>query len=127
MGKGKDIQFNMTSRNTISDCLKEGKTATEIGIITRHHKSSVSREVLNHRQISLKAPINQGICLTCINYKTCKLKRVCGSLGCTGNCRYCHTLRSCARYKAIKCKIQTRWPYVCNPNCPYISYCGFNK
>lgn len=127
MGKGNDIQFNITSRNTISEGLKNGKTATEIGLMTRHHKSSVSREVFYHRHLYLKAKNDQGICSTCCAYRECKLRKVCGSLMCQGDCRLCHNLKTCSHYKPIICKIQTRWPFICSSNCPYISYCGFDK
>lgn len=127
MGKNNNIQFNLTSRETILNGLKEGLTAKKIGILTNHHGSSVSREVFLHRSVAIAGDKSGSICATCEFNNICKKEKVCGSLLCKGNCKKCKEAKSCKSYKRINCNIENKWPFVCYKDCPYWKNCGFTK
>lgn len=127
MGRNNNIQFNLTSREIILNGLKEGLTAKQIGILTNHHGSSVSREVHLHRTVVVISDKSGSICTNCQFNTTCSRTRVCGSLLCRGNCKLCKEAKSCSRYKKINCNIENKWPFVCHKDCPYKKSCGLTK
>lgn len=127
MGKSKDIQFNLTSRQTIAQGLKDELTAKQIGYMTNHHGSSVSREVRLHRTVSQIASGNGSICTSCSKRSKCKKGKLCGSMMCISDCKYCKNAISCKSYSKIKCNIENRWPFVCSINCPYYRNCCMTK
>lgn len=127
MGENKNIQFNLTSRQTILNGLKEGLTAKKIGDLTNHHGSSVSREVFLHRSVAEIGIKNGSLCASCMSNKYCVKRRVCGSLLCKGICKNCGQVRTCNDYKRINCNIENKWPFVCQSDCPYHKHCGMTK
>lgn len=127
MGKNKEIQFNLTSRQVISQGLKDKLTAKQIGLLTNHHGCSVSREVRLHRRVFQTAYGNGSICSTCSKKTHCKKGKLCGSMMCTGDCKYCKNATSCSTYIKMKCDIENRWPFVCDKNCSHFRTCCLTK
>ena len=125
MGKNKDIQFNLSRRTILENCLKDNKTATEIANLLGFHKSTISREIKNYRILIFKQEEKPSICSLCLNNKKCTLRGRCGSLLCKQRCVGCKSLKSCDKYHPIICHIETRFPFICN-SCPYIGVCGLN-
>ena len=125
MGKNNNIQLDLSKRKIIQDGLAEGATATEISSILKIHKSTVSREIKNYRYLSFKGDEKPSFCSTCQNNKTCSLRHKCGRTLCNCKCVGCKSLEICDKYKPINCKIETRFPFVCN-KCKYDKICMRN-
>lgn len=96
---------------------------------TLHKDSStISKEVKRHREFIPFEYLRDSY-KTCVNYKTCDYRHVCGNISCNYPCRYCRrtkVIHKCEHYITWFCNKPAKAPYVCN-SCPNIKACSSDK
>lgn len=100
--------LTLEERRIILEGIKNGSNYTAIAEILGKNKSTIGREIKNHRTLKHRF----GLALECTNYQKCK------------NGRQCST--SCNGYVPFKCTRRDRSPGACN-GCKNNSICHFNK
>ena len=109
----KHKHLTLEEREIIEDMLKEGFNLTQIGEKINKHRTTVSKEILNHR--FLKKHIQYGTTFAnCVRIDTCVDA---GSKLCRTSCRY---------FEEKFCNLLNKSPYVCN-GCPKKKNCRFSK
>ena len=109
----KQKHLTLEERETIEDMLKNNFNLTEIGNTIGKHRTTISKEILNHR--FEKEAIQYGTTFAnCTHINNCQFA---GSKSCN---------KSCKNFNERKCKILDKVPYVCN-GCKKKSHCKFSK
>lgn len=118
--------LNLDKRIEIQQALKEGKNFTQIAAITGKNRTTITREILNHR-FSIAAGNN------CIHRYKCYIPAECRKreIQCTTGKRCCKTRCTqcrigCSRYEPENCQRLEKSPYVCSA-CPDKSKCWLTK
>lgn len=100
-------------RETIETLLKEKKNFTQIAKEVNHHRTTISKEILNHR--IHEQPNTFGR-----NFVMCELESTCENyhgIACT---------KKCSKFKPKTCPSTLKHPYVCNA-CKKKSGCSLQK
>lgn len=109
----KQKHLTLEERETIEDMLKNNFNLTEIGKTIGKHRTTISKEILNHR--FEKESIQYGTTFAnCTNINICQF----------AGCKSCK--KSCKNFIEKKCQILDKAPYVCN-GCKKKSHCKFSK
>ena len=95
-------------RFIIETGIRNGSTKSAIADTLGKDKSTIGKEIKEHRILSSKCPLP----LECSNYKKCKHSRLCST--------------DCIDYVPFSCKRRDRSPGACN-GCAKYSSCRFNK
>ena len=93
--------------------IKEGYSFTQIGEKIGKHRTTISKEILNHRFLKESIQYNSYFA-NCIHSETCENN---GYKGCN---------KSCKNFVERECLILKNTPYVCN-GCSKKSNCRFSK
>lgn len=125
-----DKHLKFDDRKTIEILVKEGKKPSEIARRIGTCLTTIYNEVKNNRRIIIKGSIKDSDvgCKTCLLYKNCKHKKICGRFGCLGYCKYCgeqQVAEQCIFFKKIKC-MRDKFPYTCT-KCKLKSSCLKDK
>ena len=109
----KQKHLTLEEREIIEDMLKNNFNFTEIGKVIGKHRTTISKEILNHR--FEKETIQYGTTFAnCTNINNCQF----------AGCKSCN--KSCKNFIERKCEILDKVPYVCN-GCKKKSHCKFSK
>lgn len=109
----KQKHLTLEEREIIEDMLKNNFNFTEIGKVIGKHRTTISKEILNHR--FEKEAIQYGTTFAnCTNINNCQF----------AGCKSCN--KSCKNFIERKCEILDKAPYVCN-GCKKKSHCKFSK
>ena len=109
----KQKHLTLEEREIIEDMLKNNFNFTEIGKVIGKHRTTISKEILNHR--FEKEAIQYGTTFAnCTNINNCQF----------AGCKSCN--KSCKNFVERKCEILDKAPYVCN-GCKKKSHCKFSK
>ncbi len=109
----KQKHLTLEERETIEDMLKENCNFSQIGKELSKHRTTISKEILNHRFKKENVQYNSYFA-NCIYSETCENN---GYKGCN---------QSCKNYVEKECPILKTSPYVCN-GCSKKSRCRFSK
>ena len=109
----KHKHLTLDERESIESMLKEKFNLTQIGNALGKHRTTISKEILNHR-FKKEAIQYNSYFANCIYSDTCEN---CGCKGCN---------KLCKNFKERLCPIIQKAPYVCN-GCPKKSRCRFSK
>lgn len=109
----KQKHLTLEEREFIEDKLKENWNFTKIGKELNKHRTTISKEILNHRFQKESVQYNSTFA-NCIYTDTCENS---GSKSCK---------KSCSKFKEKTCSLLEKTPYVCNA-CPKKSHCRFSK
>lgn len=109
----KQKHLTLEKREFIEDKLKENWNFTQIGKELNKHRTTISKEILNHRFQKESVQYNSTFA-NCIYTDTCENA---GSKSCK---------KSCSKFKEKTCSLLEKPPYVCN-GCPKKSHCRFSK
>ena len=109
----KQKHLTLEEREFIEDKLKENWNFTLIGKELNKHRTTISKEILNHRFQKESVQYNSTFA-NCIYTDTCK----------NAGSKFCK--KSCSRFKEKTCSLLEKPPYVCN-GCPKKSHCRFSK
>lgn len=107
-----NTHFTLETRTIIENLLNEGKSITEISILTNRDRSNIAREINRHKQCSFPSTFNNYH--PCLKHDTCTSK----SYECYLNCK---------NIEVKLCPKLTSSPHVCNgcttkKNCRYVKY-----
>lgn len=109
----KQKHLTLEEREIIEDMLKNNFNFTQIGKVIGKHRTTISKEILNHR--FEKEAIQYGTTFAnCTNINNCQF----------AGCKSCN--KSCKNFIERKCEILDKAPYVCN-GCKKKSHCKFSK
>lgn len=109
----KQKHLTLEERETIEDMLKNNFNFTEIGKVIGKHRTTISKEILNHR--FKQESVQYGTTFAnCTNINNCQF----------AGCKSCN--KSCKNFIERKCEILDKAPYVCNA-CKKKSHCKFSK
>lgn len=109
----KQKHLTLNERETIEEMLKNNFNLTEIGKAIGKHRTTISKEILNHR--FEKKSIQYGTTFAnCTNINNCQF----------AGCKSCN--KSCKNFTERKCELLNKAPYVCN-GCKKKSHCKFSK
>lgn len=103
-----------SDRSRIEHCLRRRMSFQQIGQELDKSRSTIYREVLKHREVSLKG-VKGRISNRCIHRRNCDVWYLCKNLKChrkCSTCRKCNTL--CSNFKEEICRKLSTSPYVCN-------------
>lgn len=109
----KQKHLTLEEREFIEDKLKENWNFTKIGKEINKHRTTISKEILNHRFLKESAQYNSTFA-NCIYVDTCE----------DAGTKLCKKI--CPRFVEKKCNLLNSAPYVCN-GCPKKSHCRFSK
>ena len=109
----KQKHLTLEEREFIEDKLKENWNFTLIGKELNKHRTTIAKEILNHRFKKEAIQYNSTFA-NCIYTDTCENA---GSKLCKKTCR---------NFKEKTCQLLNNPPYVCN-GCSKKSYCRFSK
>lgn len=109
----KQKHLTLEEREFIEDKLKENWNFTLIGKELNKHRTTISKEILNHRFQKESFQYNSSFA-NCIHTETCE----------NAGSKFCK--KSCSRFKEKTCSLLEKPPYVCN-GCPKKSHCRFSK
>lgn len=109
----KQKHLTLEEREFIEDKLKENWNFTEIGKEINKHRTTISKEILNHRFKKEAVQYNSTFA-NCIYTETCENA---GSKTCK---------RNCSNFVEKTCPILEHYPYVCN-GCSKKAHCRFSK
>ena len=109
----KQKHLTLEERETIEDMLKENINFTEIGKVIGKHRTTISKEILNHRIKNQYKQFNSS-------FANCELTFNCDKAG-SKQCK-----SSCPNFKEKCCPNLTRPPYVCN-GCEKKKVCRLSK
>ena len=109
----KQKHLTIDDREKIEEMLKNNSNFTNIGNEINKHRTTISKEILNHR--FKKEHIQYGTSFAnCVNVETCE----------NSGSKYCN--KSCKNFKEKECTLLKLPPYVCN-GCKKKSSCRFSK
>ena len=97
----KQKHLTIDDREKIEEMLKEGLSFTDIGNEINKHRTTISKEILNHR-------FKKEHIQYCSSFANCIDVEICENAG----SKYCN--KSCKDFKEKECIISKRPPYVCN-------------
>ena len=97
----KQKHLTLEEREIIEDMLKENINFTEIGKAIGKHRTTISKEILNHRIKNQYKQFNSS-------FANCELTYNCVNAG-SKQCK-----NSCPSFKEKYCPNLTKAPYVCN-------------
>jgi len=120
--------LTLSDRIYIEQELLQGNSFASIARTLRKDPSTIAKEVKRHRELIPYQRFRDN-CKTCINYRTCDYRHVCGNLYCNYQCRYCRhqkVIQKCEHYITWLCNKPSKAPYVCN-SCPDIKACSLDK
>lgn len=109
----KQKHLTLEEREFIEEKLKENWNLTEIGKEINKHRTTISKEILNHR---FKKEY--------VQYNTTFANCVCTDICKDAGSKICK--RTCVDFEEKKCSLLDSAPYVCN-GCPKKSHCRFSK
>lgn len=109
----KQKHLSLEERETIEDMLKENINFTEIGKVIGKHRTTISKEILNHRIKNQYKQFNSS-------FANCELTYNCVNAG-SKQCK-----NSCSKFKEKNCPFLTKAPYVCN-GCDKKKVCRLSK
>lgn len=109
----KQKHLTLEEREFIEDKLKENWNFTSIGKELNKHRTTISKEILNHRFQKESIQYNSSFA-NCIHTDTCE----------NAGSKFCK--KSCSKFKEKTCSLLEKPPYVCN-GCPKKSHCRFSK
>ncbi len=109
----KQKHLTLEEREFIEDKLKENWNFTEIGKEINKHRTTISKEILNHRFQKESVQYNS-------TFANCNYINTCENAGSK------HCKKTCANFKEKKCALLDSAPYVCNA-CSKKSHCRFSK
>lgn len=109
----KHKHLTLEEREIIEDLLKKNFNLTEIGNAIGKHRTTISKEILNHRFV--KEYIQY-----CSSFANCIKTEYCENAG----SKLCK--KTCKNFIERKCTILENPPYVCN-GCSKKSHCRFSK
>ena len=96
----KQKHLTLNERETIEEMLKNNFNLTEIGKAIGKHRTTISKEILNHR--FEKKSIQYGTTFAnCTNINNCQF----------AGCKSCN--KSCKNFTERKCELLNKAPYVC--------------
>lgn len=116
--------LTLSDRIYIEQELLQGSTFRSIGEGLDKDPTTISKEVRS-RSSETQQHIYFKRCHTCMAYKYCKLRHVCGDLKCGRVCRYCYHVAAneyCTEYRPFHCDVPEKPPYVCNA-CDIQTHC----
>ena len=99
--KNTNKHLSIDNRKSIENLLNMGCTFTEISNVIKKHRTTISREVYNHRIMKEPRYFNSGYS-ECIHHKYCVIR---GDKPCT---------QKCNNYMETVCSKTIHPPYVCN-------------
>ena len=105
--------LSVDDRRTIENLLNQNCNFTQISNVIKKHRTTISREVYNHRIMKDPRFFNSGYS-ECINFKKCSKE-----FG-----KPCY--KKCINFKEIQCSKTINPPYVCN-GCTKKEYCKFRR
>lgn len=109
----KQKHLTLEERELIENRLKENWSFTQIGKELNKHRTTISKEILNHRFQKESTQYNSTFA-NCIYVDTCE----------NAGSKLCK--KSCNKFKERTCSLLDKSPYVCN-GCPKKSHCRFPK
>lgn len=109
----KQKHLTLEEREFIEEKLKENWNFTSIGKELNKHRTTISKEILNHRFQKETVHYNSSFA-NCIHTYTCE----------NAGSKFCK--KSCSKFKEKTCFLLEKPPYVCN-GCPKKSHCRFSK
>ena len=109
----KQKHLTLEEREFIEEKLKENWNFTEIGKEINKHRTTISKEILNHRFKKEYVQYNT-------TFANCVCTDICKDTG----SKICK--RTCVNFEEKKCSLLDSAPYVCN-GCPKKSHCRFSK
>lgn len=109
----KQKHLTLEEREFIEEKLKENWNFTEIGKEINKHRTTILKEILNHRFKKEYIQYNT-------TFANCVYTDICKDAG----SKICK--RTCANFEEKKCSLLDSAPYVCN-GCPKKSHCRFSK
>ena len=109
----KQKHLTLEEREFIEDKLKENWNFTQIGKELNKHRTTISKEILNHRFKKNSIQYNSS-------FANCMYNDTCENAG-TKSCK-----KSCSKFKEKNCPLLNTSPYVCN-GCPKKTHCRFSK
>lgn len=109
----KQKHLTLEERETIEDMLKNNFNFTEIGKVIGKHRTTISKEILNHRIKNQYKQFNSS-------FANCELTYNCANAG-SKQCK-----NSCSKFKEKNCPLLTKAPYVCN-GCDKKKVCRLSK
>ena len=109
----KQKHLTLEEREFIEEKLKENWNFTEIGKEINKHRTTISKEILNHRFKKEYVQYNT-------TFASCVCTDICKDAG----SKICK--RTCVNFEEKKCSLLDSAPYVCN-GCPKKSHCRFSK
>ena len=105
--------LSIDNRKSIENLLNMGCNFTEISNVIKKHRTTISREVYNHRIMKEPRYFNSGYS-ECIYHKSCKNR---GNKPC---------MKKCNNYKETTCSKTINPPYVCN-GCIKKEFCKLRR
>ena len=99
--KSVNKHLSIDDRKTIENLLNMNCNFTEISNVIKKHRTTISREVFNHRIMKDARHFNSGYS-ECVYHKRCTIR---------GN-KPCY--KKCNKFKEIQCSKTINPPYVCN-------------
>lgn len=104
----KNKHLTQEERNIIETSIRNGATKTAIAKVLGKDKSTIGKEIKEHRILSHKSSLSRD----CSKYKECKPGKNC--------------VHNCPNYVKFSCKRRDRSPGACN-GCSNYTYCRFDK
>ncbi len=122
MGKKSKTHLSPDDRVRIETYLKEGQSVRYIADRLDRSPSTISREIKNH--VKTVRPIS----CDCLNWRSCKRTKICGSSSCTKKCKNCrYASKKCPDYTKAYCdSLETSKLKICN-SCSKKSYCHYER
>ena len=105
--------LSIDNRKSIENLLNMGCNFTEISNVIKKHRTTISREVYNHRIMKEPRYFNSGYS-ECIYHKSCATR---GNKPC---------FKKCSNYKETTCSKTINPPYVCN-GCVKKEFCKLRR
>lgn len=105
--------LSIDNRKTIENLLNMGCNFTEISNVIKKHRTTISREVYNHRIMKEPRYFNSGYS-ECIHHRKCTIR---GNKPC---------VKKCDNYKESTCSKTIKPPYVCN-GCVKKEFCKLRR
>lgn len=120
--------LTLSDRTYIEQELVRGSTFKSIAETLDKDPTTISKEVKLHRHFIAEEHFFHR-CMTCINYKQCRIRNACGQGSCKYACRYCSHIdptRYCPSFTTWQCDQLNHPPYICNA-CKSINACTLRK
>ena len=115
-----------SDRQRIEYGLRQGMSFQQLALELGKSRTTISREVLKHRQASEKGAAGR-ITNRCIYRKSCNIWHLCVGRRCRRRCSACSNCnRVCPEFKEDVCSKLSQTPYVCN-GCPDEFKCVLKK